>query len=428
MWREGLQEAFADRLNNRKMKQLIPLILILALSGYSAQAARIVLQPDHSIQSAVDRAAAGDTLIFLPGHYPASGVTIRKPLSLFGENLPTIDGQGKGNIFLVASSHVVIRGLRLINTGKSNMDDSAAIKFFDSKDCTVEDNVLEETFFGLHFSNSSNLIIRNNKIKASATREFEVGNGIHLWKCKDNLIEKNEVSGHRDGIYLEFVTNSLAKENFIQGNMRYGLHFMFSHDNTYLRNTFRRNGAGVAVMYTKNVTMQENRFEENWGSSAYGILLKDISDSKVIGNVFRKNTIGIYMEGSSRIDFKENTFAENGWALKLMASCDQNLFQANNFTGNTFDMSTNGNMVLNQLKENYWDKYEGYDLNRDKVGDVPYRPINLYSVIVEKIPASVMLWRSFMVTLLDRMERILPTMTPEEMIDHSPKMRPYDFS
>lgn len=410
------------------MKQLIPLILILVLSGYSAQAAKIILQPGHPIQSAVDQSAAGDTLIFLPGHYPASGVTIRKPLSLFGEDLPTIDGQGKGNIFLVASSHVVIRGLRLINTGKSYMDDSAAIKFFDSKDCTVEDNVLEETFFGLHFSNSSNLIIRNNKVKASATREFEVGNGIHLWKCKDNLIEKNEVSGHRDGIYLEFVTNSLAKENFIQGNMRYGLHFMFSHDNTYLRNTFRRNGAGVAVMYTKNVTMKENRFEENWGSSAYGILLKDISDGKVIGNVFRKNTIGIYMEGSSRIDFKENTFAENGWALKLMASCDQNLFQANNFAGNTFDMSTNGNLVLNQLKENYWDKYEGYDLNRDKVGDVPYRPINLYSVIVEKIPASVMLWRSFMVTLLDRMERILPTMTPDEMIDHSPKMRPYDFS
>lgn len=410
------------------MKHFLPLILILALSGFSAQAAKVVLQPGHSIQSAVDQSAAGDTLIFSPGHYPASGVTIRKPLSLVGEGLPTIDGQGKGNIFLVASSHVVIRGLKFVNTGKSNMDDSAAIKFFDSKDCTVEDNVLEETFFGLHFSNSSNLIIRNNKVKASATREFEVGNGIHLWKCKDNLIEKNDVSGHRDGIYLEFVTNSLAKENFIQGNMRYGLHFMFSHDNTYLRNTFRRNGAGVAVMYTKNVTMQENRFEENWGSSAYGILLKDISDSKVIGNVFRKNTVGIYMEGSSRIDFKENTFAENGWALKLMASCDQNLFQANNFAGNTFDISTNGNLVLNQLKENYWDKYEGYDLNRDKVGDVPYRPINLYSIIVEKIPASVMLWRSFMVTLLDRMERILPTMTPDEMIDHSPKMRPYDFS
>jgi nitrous oxidase accessory protein len=173
--------------------------------------------------------------------------------------------------------------------------------------------------------------------------------------------------------------------------------------------------------------MRENRFEENWGSSAYGILLKDISDSEIVGNVFLKNTIGIYMEGSSRIEFKNNTFRENGWALKLMASCDQNTFQANNFTQNTFDISTNGRTVLNTLTENYWDKYEGYDLNKDYVGDIGYRPVNLYSVIVEKIPAAVILWRSFMVTLLDRMEKIIPTLTPDEMIDESPKMRPYDF-
>ncbi|WP_091649698.1 nitrous oxide reductase family maturation protein NosD [Algoriphagus ornithinivorans] len=409
------------------MNRIFPFILILCLYAIHAEAGKIILKPGQSIQAAVDRSAAGDTLIFSPGTYQASAVKIRKPLSLIGNNHPVMDGENKGNIFLVASENVLIRGLKFIRTGKSNMDDSAAIKFFDSKNCVIENNILVDTFFGLHFSNSSNLTIRKNKVNASASREFEVGNGIHLWKCKDSLIEKNEVSGHRDGIYLEFVTNTLAKENFIQGNMRYGLHFMFAHDNTYLKNTFKRNGAGVAVMYTKNVTMQENRFEENWGSSAYGILLKDISDSKVIGNVFLKNTVGIYMEGSSRIDFKENTFKENGWALKLMASCDQNLFQANNFTRNTFDISTNGNLVLNQLNENYWDKYEGYDLNRDRIGDVPFRPINLYSVIVEKIPASVMLWRSFLVTLLDRMEKILPTMTPDEMIDHSPKMRPYDF-
>jgi nitrous oxidase accessory protein len=48
-------------------------------------------------------------------------------------------------------------------------------------------------------------------------------------------------------------------------------------------------------------------------------------------------------------------------------------------------------------------------------------------MIVEKIPAAVILWRSFMVTLLDRMEKIIPTLTPDEMIDESPKMKPYDF-
>lgn len=412
------------------MKNLISLTLFLFFCCFTLvlDAGQIRIKAGESIQKAVDQAVPGDTVILESGNYPESGIIIRKSISLIGENYPVIDGQGKGNVLLVAGSHILIEGLKIINTGKSNMDDSAGIKFFDSSDCIIRNNILEETFFGLHFSNSKRLSILGNKINATSEREFEVGNGIHLWKCSYSVIANNQVSGHRDGIYLEFVTDTQAKENLIERNMRYGLHFMFAHDNSYIRNTFRQNGAGVAVMYTKNVLMQENRFEENWGASAYGILLKDISDSKVIGNVFLKNTIGIYMEGSSRIDFEQNTFSENGWALKLMASCDQNLFQYNNFNNNTFDISTNGSLVLNTLRENYWDKYEGYDLDRDSIGDVPFRPINLYSVIVEKIPASVILWRSFMVNLLDKMEKILPTLTPEDMMDESPKMKPYDFS
>ncbi len=411
------------------MKSLtLSIFFLIGLIGSpEALAATSRITPGQSIQEAVDRASGGDTLIISEGTYTQFGIIIRKPLIIIGENYPVIDADFKGNILIVATSNLTIQGLKLINTGRSNMDDSAAIKFFDSNNCIIRDNILENTYFGLHFSNSSQLTIINNKIKASAVREFEVGNGIHLWKCKNSYIGNNEVSGHRDGIYLEFVTHTQAKGNVVEQNMRYGLHFMFAHDNSYIRNTFRNNGAGVAVMYTKNVVMRENRFEENWGSSAYGILLKDITDSEVVGNIFLKNSIGIYMEGSSRIEFTHNTFRENGWALKLLSNCDQNTFKANNFTLNTFDISTNGSLVLNTLTENYWDKYDGYDLDRDYVGDIGYRPVNLFSVIVEKIPAAMILWRSFMVTLLDRMEKILPTLTPDKMIDESPKMRPYDF-
>ncbi len=408
------------------MKTII-ICLLTCLALISVEAGTIRLQAGQSIQAAVDKAFEGDTLILGAGMYLENEIIIRKPLTILGESYPVIDGQDKGNIFLVVGENIHFRGLKIINTGKSNMDDSAGVKFFDSKNCSVEDMKLENTFFGLHFSNSSNLTIRNNHLIAEAEREYQTGNGIHLWKCKDSLIEKNYVKGHRDGIYLEFVTNTVSQGNLIEENKRYGLHFMFSHDNSYIQNTFKYNGAGVAVMYTRNVLMKENIFEENEGASSYGILLKDISDSEVVGNIFRKNTIGIYMEGSSRTIFKNNTFNNNGWALKLMASNDDNIFTANNFFANTFDISTNGNLVLNKLEENYWDKYEGYDLNKDQIGDVPYRPINLFSVILEKIPSAVILWRSFLVTLLDRMEKVIPSITPENMIDNSPKMKPYDF-
>jgi len=41
--------------------------------------------------------------------------------------------------------------------------------------------------------------------------------------------------------------------------------------------------------------------------------------------------------------------------------------------------------VLNTFNHNYWDKYDGYDLNKDRTGDVPYRPVSLFSMIAEKI-------------------------------------------
>jgi nitrous oxidase accessory protein len=95
----------------------------------------------------------------------------------------------------------------------------------------------------------------------------------------------------------------------------------------------------------------------------------------------------------------------------------------NNFVGNTFDVSTNGTLVLNTFDQNYWDKYEGYDINKDGVGDVPYHPLSLFSVIVETNPPAMLLFRSFMVSLLDKSEKLLPSLTPENFVDKQPYMR-----
>ena len=101
------------------------------------------------------------------------------------------------------------------------------------------------------------------------------------------------------------------------------------------------------------------------------------------------------------------------------------LFRQNNFVANTFDFATNGRLQLNTLSNNYWDKYEGYDLNKDAIGDVPYRPISLYSMVVEKNPTAMLLFRSFMVMLLDRTERMIPTLTPEDLKDDKPALKPF---
>ena len=90
--------------------------------------------------------------------------------------------------------------------------------------------------------------------------------------------------------------------------------------------------------------------------------------------------------------------------------------------GNTFDFTTNGTNTLAYLKGNYWDKYTGYDLNRDRKGDIPYRPVSLYSQIIERLPSAVFLLRSFMSDLLDKAERALPSLNYVNLADNEPSM------
>jgi nitrous oxidase accessory protein len=378
-----------------------------------------------SIQKAVESANANDTILIKKGNYKEKFILIKKPLTLIGEDFPSIDAEGDKSVIQIQSSNVKIIGLNMLHSGNGSLEDYAGIKVIGVENVLIENNKLIDNFFGIYLSGVSNSIVRNNTISGKPTTEQGTGNGIHLWKCENIKVENNLSKGHRDGIYFEFVTNTHITNNISERNIRYGLHFMFSHDNSYQGNTFRYNGAGVAVMFTHGVTMQNNIFRENWGGAAYGLLLKEISDSKIVNNIFEENTIALHMEGTNRIIVENNQFKNNGWAVRIQSSSMDNEFKSNNFFGNTFDVSTNGTLVLNKFNSNYWDKYEGYDLNKDKIGDVPFRPVSMYSMVVEQMPYSMILYRSFMVTLMDRIEKVVPSLIPVDLVDEKPRMKPF---
>ena len=380
-------------------------------------------QPVRSLKKAIELAKDKDTILLQAGTYREGSITLTKSLTIIGQNSPVLYGENKYETLLLSGKNIFVKGIHFRNSGYSAMNDFASIKLVDCSHVTLEGNSIFDSYFAIHISKSSFAIVRNNTIKGSPKSEQMTGNGIHLWKSDHAVIENNNVQGHRDGIYFEFVTFSTIRNNWSEKNIRYGLHFMFSNDDTYLNNTFRNNGAGVAVMYSKKVRMENNHFEQNWGPSAYGILLKDISDSYILHNTFLRNTVGIHLEGTSRIEIEKNIFRENGWALKVQASCENNSFYKNNFTSNSFDVGTNGSISLNKFYNNYWDKYDGYDINKDGIGDIPYHPVSMYSMIVEQNPYALMLFRSFTVQLLDKAEKTIPSLTPENLTDEKPMMK-----
>jgi len=402
-------------------------LLLVAFVGGGAGAQRAIhVSPDgprRSVAEGVAAAQGGDTVIVHAGTYREPLIVIGKPIVLMGEGNPIIDGEGKHGLILVTADDVTVRGFTLRNVGTSFVEDRAALKVSRAKGCVIEHNRVSDAFFGIYLAEVTDCRIAANVVRAAATRETEAGNGIHLWTSRRIIIADNEISGHRDGIYFEFVHNAEVRGNLSTGNLRYGLHFMYSDDCRYVRNVFRHNGSGVAVMYTKVVTMTENRFEDNWGAAAYGLLLKEISDAHLERNVFSHNTVGLLADGANRIVAVGNEFANNGWAVRLDASTVDGRFAQNDFTGNSFDVATNSRSPSTTFAGNYWDDYRGYDLDHDGTGDVPHHPVRLFSVIVEHHAASLILMRSTFTTLLDAVERVMPSLTPDLLVDATPAMR-----
>ena len=405
---------------------LIFLSLLVSISfiGIDSFAATKKIYPTTgSLHIAVNNAQAGDTLLLQKGLYKEHDINIQKKLVIIGENYPVIDGEGKYQVFIVFSDSVAIIGLHIQNIGKASLTDMAAIKIVNAKKVLISKNKLVNTTFGIYLQNASQCYVMDNTIHSDTKDELNGGNGIHAWKSDHLLVRNNNISGHRDGIYFEFVTDSHIEKNVSYSNARYGLHFMFSHNDTYTQNTFKDNGAGVAVMYSHGVNMVDNSFLHNWGDASYGLLLKEITDSKIEHNHFIKNTVGIHMEGTTRVDVRHNIFNDNGWALRVQASCSGSNFIENNFLGNSFDVATNGTMMLNFFDRNYWDKYDGYDLNKNNIGDVPYYPVSVYSVITEKIPSAMILYHSLLTDIMDQVEKVLPTLIPDKLKDDNPMMK-----
>lgn len=378
--------------------------------------------PVPSVSAALAQALDGDRIRIRAGVYVEPTLVVQRAITITGDSGATLDGGGTRAIMVISANDVTVRGLTFRNTGTSQVEDRAALLVNAASRCLIQGNRFQDAFFGIYLQRARNCTVSGNELTGAARRQTLGGNGIHVWQSDSTSVIENHVRGHRDGIYFEFVTHGTIRGNVSEENQRYGLHFMFSDDCAYEGNTFQHNESGVAVMYTRRVHMTGNTFAYNWGGAAYGLLLKEISDSEIRDNRFIENTNGLYLEGANRNLVAGNTFQSNGWGLRVLANAQENRIVDNVFIGNSFDVGTNSRQNFSTFSGNYWDRYRGYDLDRDGFGDVPHAPVRLFALVVEQTPPALILLRSAMVDLLDLAERVMPVLTPQTLLDDRPRM------
>ena len=413
------------------MKRKFVLGFLFFISAFLAEGRliRIGATLDASDAShAHELAEAGDTLWFGPGRHTVQDQLIYKNrLTITGDPEAILDGGGK-SIFIIQGQHVHVHHLTLTNVATDYVNDQAAIRGHKANHILLEHLNIHDVFFGIMMERSNHGIVRHCNVLGREDREAydeaALGNAVHMWRCDSMLIEHNTLTHCRDGVYLEFVEHSMVRKNVSEHHGRYGLHFMFSHYDAYVDNTFRMNIAGVAVMYSTEVRMENNHFKDQWGGASFGLLLKDITDSWIINNRLENNTMGIHCDNVSRVEFRGNLLHQNGSAMRIMGNCMDNTIHQNDFTMNSFDVVTEASRTYNTFSQNYWSQYSGFDFDHDGFGDVPYNPTSLYSYVISKSPLAIILVRSLFVNLLDLTEKISPNLTPSNLTDEQPSMHP----
>jgi parallel beta-helix repeat protein len=214
-----------------------------------------------TIQQAVDVAIPGDTIYVYSGTY-SENVLIDIPLSLVGEdrNMTIIDGGGSWVVVRVEADGVSIGRFTVRNSGSGMWD--AGIEIHRSIGCTLWENTLTATTFGIYLNSTSGNTITGNTV----------------------------VSNTGYGIYLDHSDNNLLTDNSVFDHFLTGIRLFDSHDNTVTNNTAYNNSAGVAISSSDGNIMSGNNLTDN----DYGIALESSESAVVTNNAMFMNGIGLW--------------------------------------------------------------------------------------------------------------------------------------
>lgn len=378
-----------------------------------------------TLQERIAAAAPNDTVRVAPGVYPGA-IVINKPLTLIGEKGAEIRGPGVGNVVTIAADDVTVTGFRITGSGLRLLDDEAGV-FVTGNRATIERNTIANSLHGIYLKKVSGARILESRIEgkttiAASTEPVEKGigqsaencdttlvanrrgNGIHQWNCEGSLIRGNDISETRDGIYFSFTNNSRVENNVVH-HTRYGLHYMYSDSNDFENNTFTENAAGAAIMFSKELTVRGNHFVNNRGHRAYGLIVQSTDRSRFEGNELEQNAVGLSFNQCNGNQMTANRVRNNYIGLKFGSNNDDNRFTENIFARNLHPVETgvlvgSGDKWAVDGVGNFWDGAAPFDFNRDGIGDLPHRELDLFGILRRDFPAVAFLSDSPVAKLL----------------------------
>jgi len=389
-------------------------VLLLVLSSQSLRADEYL-----PLQPLIDKAEEGATLTLSPGTY-SGPVVIDKPITIDGQHQVTIDAGGKGSVIVLNTDDATIRNLHLTNSGESHNDIDAGVQVRGNFN-VIQDNVIDDSLFGVDLQQSENNIVRRNRISSKPFELGQRGDAIRMWYSFNNKVTDNIVVDSRDTVVWYSEGNEILRNT--SSNSRYSLHFMYSRYNLVEDNRYFNNTVGVFLMYSDSVVLRNNYIAHAAGPTGVGIGFKETSDLTIEGNEVLYCATGIYLDISpfqpdTTNRFTDNLFAYNGIGVRFLNDWRGNIFKQNRFLDNLTQVMVSSGRTANnnEWQGNYWSDYEGFDKDQDGVGDSPYKLYAYADRLWRDEPYAQFFKGSPMLEVLDFLERLAPFTEPNLLV------------
>ncbi|MCU7837148.1 MAG: nitrous oxide reductase family maturation protein NosD [gamma proteobacterium symbiont of Taylorina sp.] len=378
------------------------------------------------LQPLVDQIKKGEVFTIPPGTY-SGPVFVERAITLDGQGKVTIDSGGKGSVIILDTDGAVVKNLHLTNSGSYHNDLDSGVQVRGNFN-VVKDNIIDNCLFGIDLQQSENNIVKRNTISSKDDELGMRGDAIRLWYSFNNKITDNIINNTRDMVVW------YSKSNIIHNNKsrggRYGLHFMYSQYNDVQFNEYYDNSVGIFLMYSDGVIVKNNIISHATGAAGVGIGFKETSDVVVENNQILFSSTGLSIDVSpyqpdTKNHFTNNLIAFNDIGIRFLANWKDNIFSNNHFKANITQIVVSGGQTANRNEwtGNYWDNYEGFDLDNDGIGDTSHDIYAYADRIWQDVAGAQFYKGSAVLELIDFLERLAPFSEPDLLVrDKAPLM------
>lgn len=326
----------------------------------------------------------------------------------------TIDGLNTSSCISIVNSDVyfTIENCTLTNSGPSMGPTEAGINLYNVNNSLIYDNNIEYHYHdGIKLENCNNISIEDNEIKDCRIGIYlaNLNNDIRDITMKLNVLMNCEL--HIFGGYTNSMTTVSTYDidtsnevdnkplyfykdqlNLNSGNFANAGQIILYNCNDSIISSLLNLSGGISLLYCTNTTIEDNNIFDSLGitlirSNENNILNNNINNNlawgvsthfsrfnQIIGNTIQGSLAGVDVEFCENNSITENLLKSNQNGIILRGSQNNTIYQ-NYLLENLVNAQTLGgdtNFWDYGGLGNYWDDYNGTDINEDNIGDIPY--------------------------------------------------------